>query len=132
MLLADLAEKYNNDFEIISSGGVLHVYQNILSGPHTRIMFENIRVDMAFISATAIDVEAGITADSVYEAEITRTILEKCSKKNIGLIYSSKFGKTSFVKVSSIDILDEIITDTEVDQSVLDIYAERGITITRV
>jgi DeoR family fructose operon transcriptional repressor len=132
MLLADLTEKYNNDFEIVSSGGVLHVYQNILSGPHTRNLFESIKVDMAFVSVTAIDIEAGITADSVYEAEITRTILETCSKKNIGLIYSSKFGKTSFVKVASIDILDEIITDSKIDGDILDQYAERGIKITRV
>ena len=97
--------------------------------PHTRAMFENIRVDIAFISPTAIDLEAGITADSDYEAEITRPILEKCAEKKVGLIYSSKFEKTSFVKVTSVHSFDEIITDSNIGGDIVDAYEEAGVKI---
>ena len=132
MLLADISEKYNNEFEIVSCGGILNVYKNFLFGPHARGLFEGITVDIAFISPTAIDLNAGITADNVYEAEITRTILEKCAKKRIALVYSSKFQKTSFIKVSSIQIFNEIITDTNLDQKIIDAYLEAGIKVTAV
>ena len=132
MLLADISEEYGNDFEIISSGGLLNINKNFFFGPHARILFENIKVDIAFVSVTAISCEEGITADSVYEAEITKTILEKCAKMKIGLIYASKFEKTSFVKVAAANIFDEIITDNSLRQDTIDTYREMGIKMTAV
>ena len=132
MMLSEISEKHGNDFEIISSGGLLNINKNFFFGPHARLLFENIKVDIAFVSVTAIDREAGITADSVYEAEITKTILEKCAKKRIGLIYASKFEKTSFVKVAAADIFDEIITDSSLDGKIIDGYRELGTEITVV
>lgn len=132
MMLADISEKYQNDFEIVSCGGILNAYKNFFFGPHARNLFESIKVDIAFISVTAIDLEAGVTADNAYEAEITRTILEKCAKKRIGLIYASKFEKTSFVKITPAEIFDEIITDTDLSHEVITAYTEAGIRITPV
>jgi DeoR/GlpR family transcriptional regulator of sugar metabolism len=59
-------------------------------------MFEHINVDIAFLSVTAIDYDAGITADDVNESAISRTILERCGRKKIGIIRSEKFNKSSF------------------------------------
>ncbi len=132
MALADISEKCGNDFEIVSSGGILNTYKNFFFGPHARHLFEGIKVNIAFISVTAIDLEAGITADNAYEAEITRAILEKCAKKRIGLIYSSKFEKTSFIKVSSAEIFDEIITGTDLNRDIINAYTDAGIKLTPV
>jgi DeoR family transcriptional regulator of aga operon len=132
MMLADISEKHGNEFEIISSGGLLNVNKNFFFGPHARSLFENIKVDIAFVSVTAIDREAGITADSSYEAEITKTILEKCAKKSIGLIYASKFEKTSFVKVAAASVFDEIITDSSLDGKIIEGYRDLGIEMTIV
>jgi len=132
MLLAEITENHNSNFEIISCGGVLNVHKHFLMGPHARLLFENTRVDLAFMSVTAIDLDAGVTADNAYEADISRIILEKCAKKNIGLIYSSKFEKTSFVKVTSAETFDEIITDINLSAEIIEKYTERGIKITAV
>jgi DeoR/GlpR family transcriptional regulator of sugar metabolism len=131
-MLAEISDTYNNDFEIISSGGILNSYKNFFFGPHAKTLFEGIKVDIAFVSVTAIDLEAGVTADSSYEAEISKTILEKCAKRRIGLIYSSKFEKTSFVKVTTADIFDEIITDTNLSKNIIDAYTDAGIKMTTV
>ena len=132
MMLAEMSEEYGNDFELISSGGLLNINKNFFFGPHARTLFENIKVDIAFVSVTAISSEAGITADSAYEAEISKTILEKCARLRVGLIYASKFEKTSFVKVAAADIFDEIITDSSLDQGVVDLYRNLGLKITVV
>ena len=132
MLLADMSEKYNSDFEIISSGGILNVYKNFFIGPHAMNLLGEITVDIAFISVTAIDLESGITADNVYEAEISRMILQRCAKKKIGLVYSSKFGKVSFVKVAPVEVLDEIISDMHLPPDIAAQYTERGIKMTLV
>jgi DeoR/GlpR family transcriptional regulator of sugar metabolism len=132
MMLAEMSEEYGNDFELISSGGLLNINKNFFFGPHARTLFENIKVDIAFVSVTAISSEAGITADSAYEAEISKTILEKCARLRIGLIYASKFEKTSFVKVAAANIFDEIITDSSVDQGIVEVYRDLGIKMTVV
>ena len=132
MTIADLTEKHNSDFEIILSGGILHVYKNFCIGPHARTLFESVKVDIAFVSVTAIDLAAGVTADNVYEAEISRIILEQCSKRRIGLVTSQKFGKVSFVKVTDAEIFDEIITDAKLDPVTTARYTERGLRITAV
>jgi DeoR/GlpR family transcriptional regulator of sugar metabolism len=130
--LSAVAETGRGSMEIISSGGILNVHKDFFLGPHARGFFETCRVDLALLSVTAIDLEAGITADSLTEAEISRIILERCAKRRIGLIVSRKLQRTSFARVAPAEILDEIITDTEADPSVLARYRERGITVTVV
>jgi DeoR/GlpR family transcriptional regulator of sugar metabolism len=130
--LASLAEKSGVPMEIICSGGVLNVYKNFLMGPHSRILFEESRVDAAFISPTAVDLDAGITADSMAEAEITRTILGRCARRRIGLVTSRKFGRTSFARIAGVDAFDEIITDSGIPSETAQKYRDRGIKITIV
>jgi len=128
--LADLAENGGASMEIITSGGTLNVYKNFLLGPPARAFFESCRVDLALISVTAIDLESGITADSMMEAEVTRLILERCARRRIGLIVSRKLERTSFARVAAAEILDEIITDRNADPHVVARYEERGIKVT--
>ena len=101
--------------EIICSGGILNVHKDFFLGPHARGFFETSQVDVALLSVTAVDLDAGITADSLTEAEISRTILESSAKRRIGLVVSRKLGRTSFARVAGAEALDEIITDAAAD-----------------
>jgi DeoR/GlpR family transcriptional regulator of sugar metabolism len=130
--LAELAGAGAPNLEIISSGGTLNVYRDFLMGPQARALFEDLHVDLALHSVTAIDLEAGITADSIGEAEITRTILTRSARRRIGLIVSSKFQTASFVRVAPVEAFDEIITDAGLDPAVGERYRRRGILLTEV
>lgn len=130
MRLAEIVEVYNRKFEIILTGGTLNVYKNFVLGPSAVQMFQNINVDIAFLSATAIDPEAGITADEINESAVSKIILERCGRKTIGLISSTKFNKVSFFKVTDITAFDEIITDKGLDRETEKLFTNRGIKIT--
>ena len=130
MRLAEITEQYNKHFEILVSGGLLNVYKSFLLGPTAINTFENINVDIAFLSVTAIDLEAGITADDVNESAVTKVILETCAEKTVGLIVGSKFGKTSFLKVSVVTVFDEIVTGRELNKQTVDSFTQAGITMT--
>jgi DeoR family fructose operon transcriptional repressor len=130
MLLSDLAEKQQPSMEIISSGGTLSVFKDFMMGPHARSLFDSLRVDLSLHSVTAIDLGAGITADSIGEAEISRIILERSAKRKIGLIVAAKFETTSFIRVAPAEIFDEIITDSSLDEGIIRRYRERGIRLT--
>jgi len=130
--LAALAESENLAIEIICCGGTLNARKDFFLGPHARALFESCRVDLALLSVTAIDLDAGVTADSFAEAEISRTILEKCAKRTIGLITSGKLERMSFARVAGAQALDEIITDSGADAQVLERYRNEGIEVTVV
>ncbi len=130
--LAELVEKTGTALEIICSGGILNVYKNFLMGPHSRTLFEETRVDVAFVSPTAIDLDAGITADSMTEAEITRAVLVHSGRRKIGLALSRKFDRTSFARVAPVEAFDEIITDTGLAAEAAERYRGRGLRITPV
>jgi DeoR/GlpR family transcriptional regulator of sugar metabolism len=130
MRLAEIEEQYHRGLEIIVSGGVLDVYKNFLLGPPALQMFENMNVDIAFVSVTAIDSEMGVTADDMGESSISRVVLEKCGRKTIGLIISSKFNKVSFYKVTDIARFDEIITDSGLDRETEARFARAGVVMT--
>jgi DeoR family fructose operon transcriptional repressor len=128
--LAEIAESYNRRFEILLAGGILSIAKNFVLGPTAVQMFEHINVDVAFLSATAIDLESGITADDVNESAVSRTILERCGRKRIGIIRSVKFNKTSFYKVADITAFDEIITDRGLDRKTVQKFTARGVKMT--
>ncbi len=131
MRLAQIVEQYNRRFEVLLAGGVLNVYKNFVLGPTAVEMFERLRVDIVFSSVTAIDPEAGVTADEVTECAVSKTILEHCGKTTIGLISSGKFNKASFFKVADITAFDEIITDAGLDDRTRRAFEKRGVKITR-
>lgn len=130
MRLAELAERYDRNFEIIVSGGILNIYKHFLLGPTSTRLFKEIRVDIAFLSVTAIDIESGVTADDVNESEVSKIIMEQCGRKTIGLITSGKFNKASFYKVTDITVFDEIITDNNLDQKTKKNFEQEGVSIT--
>ncbi len=132
MVLSEVSGAHNGNFYIMSSGGSFNVFKHFLLGPHARSFLESIQVDTAFVSVTAIDIEAGITADSLEEAEISRTMLTGSSKRNIGLVVSEKFKTTSFFKVADARVFNEIITDHGVDRRTVERFEEQGIKISIV
>jgi DeoR family fructose operon transcriptional repressor len=130
MRLAAIVEQYSRRFEIILAGGILNGYKNFVMGPTAVEMFERLNVDIAFVSVTAIDAEAGVTADEVNESAVSKVILERCGKKTIGLVVSSKFNNASFYKVAEITAFDEIITDNALDRKTKKLFEEQGVRIT--
>jgi DeoR/GlpR family transcriptional regulator of sugar metabolism len=71
-----------------------------------------------------------MTADDVNESAVSRTILERCGRKKIGIIRSVKFNKTSFYKVADITAFDEIITDKGLDRRTVHRFTSRGVKMT--
>jgi DeoR/GlpR family transcriptional regulator of sugar metabolism len=128
--LGEIAESYNRRFEVILVGGILNVSKNFILGPTAIRMLEDIKVDTAFLSSTAIHPEAGVTADDLNESAISKLILERCGRVTIGLIVSAKFNKTSFYKVADITAFTEIITDKGIDRETERLFTKRGVAMT--
>ncbi len=74
----------NEDLKLICIGGEFHKAEQTFTGPFAQQALQHIRVNKAFISAEAIDLEQGVTSSMVVETETDREIMKV--SKNIHLL----------------------------------------------
>jgi DeoR/GlpR family transcriptional regulator of sugar metabolism len=125
-------ELYQNpNLEVILLGG--HLRRSLLSlvGPHTMKTLEDIYVDKLFLGVDGISTEHGLTTPNPAEAEADRKMTERAKKVFI-VADHSKFGRVSFAKMADLDAIDEIITDSSVDPSMVEEIRRRNIEVTVV
>ena len=98
-ILLELSNK--SGWTVISTGGMLKEGSLSLVGYQAERMVSSFHVDMAICSSKGLDSEMGVTDSNERDAEIKKAFF-KSAKKRILALDSSKFDKTSFVKVCDI------------------------------
>ncbi len=96
---------------VMQVGGM--IYSNTLSvtGEDAIKTLSNVYCHKMFFGADGFDPEYGMTCGSMEEAEITRQMM-KSSRQCIMLCDSSKLGKKGFARISGMDEVDVLITDS--------------------
>ena len=84
-----------------------------------------INIDKAFITCTGITVDKGITTPDLDTALVMKNIIHASNEK-ILMCDSSKMGRVSFAQVMELSEVDELITDSGIEQE--DLEAFRNIT----
>lgn len=109
----------STDFKTLCTGGYVQNNIGACIGSRASDFLRNINVDIGFMGASSVDIERGITTPTIEKAEVKKQIIES-SEKVILVTDSSKFGRTSFAKICSIDELDLVITDDNIDKKILE------------
>jgi len=116
---------------LIITGGEVRRATGLLAGAVAEQMLSHIHVDRAFLGATALDVDAGITNGDLNEAASQRAVIRAA-----GAIYvladHMKFGKVSFAEVGPLSLADAIITDGALDDTQYERFSAAGARITRL
>ncbi len=107
-ILLELSNK--SGWTVISTGGMLKEGSLSLVGYQAERMVSSFHVDMAICSSKGLDSEMGVTDSNERDAEIKKAFF-KSAKKRILALDSSKFDKTSFVKVCDISDVNMIVTE---------------------
>ncbi len=107
-ILLELSNK--SGWTVISTGGTLKEGGLSLLGYQAERMISGFHVDMAICSSKGIDIQNGITDSNELDAEIKKAFFN-AAKKRVLAIDSTKFDKSSFVKVCDISDVDMIVTD---------------------
>ena len=103
----------NLGITIILLGGVLNRDEYTLTEDFYSIL-DNIHIDIMFMTVSGIDPVIGCTDQKIGEMKIQRQ-MQLSSSSTIILADSSKFGKTSLLKVCTLEDIDSIITDSGID-----------------
>ncbi len=108
--LIELADK--EDWHVYSTGGKLKKGSLSLVGPSAQRLIRGYHVDYAVCSSKGIDMANGITDSNEKDSEMKQAMFDSAETK-ILVIDSSKFDKTSLIKVSDVTDVDIIATDCE-------------------
>ena len=109
-------------------GGELDTLRKALYGPMTDNLLSKYKADKAFIGAAGVSLSQGLSSNHEKEASVTQKMAEAAGKVYL-LCDSSKIEKTSYIVYSPITLIDQIITDKEIDLSVLKTYKSKNINI---
>ncbi len=107
-ILIELCNK--PDWTVISTGGVLKEGGLQLLGYQAEKMISGFHVDVAICSCKGLNQELFVTDSNEQDSEIKKAYFKSANRKVLA-VDSSKFDKTSFVKVCDITNIDAVVTD---------------------
>lgn len=98
------------NFTIILTGGILSKEELTLANDFTPIL-DHLHIDILFMTVSGVDPVIGFTDQRFSEARLQNQMRQAASR-TIVLADSSKFGKSSLVKICALKDVDTIITDS--------------------
>lgn len=112
--------------ELFVPGGQLNRLTMTFSGREVERMYEELNADTAFVSASGLSLEKGLTDPTWLDASIKKTML-RSSMRVILLIDSHKFGLVSARTFARLNEVDTVITDSSLPGDVQERYLAAGV-----
>ena len=112
-------------------GGELDNSRRALYGPMTENLLNRYKADKAFIGAGGVSIAHGLSSVDEKEASITIKMAESARQVFL-LCDSSKLERDSYFTYSSLSLVNYLITNSVVDQQIIDMYHKNNINIITV
>lgn len=110
-----ILELMNSDIELIIIGGKIRKNEQSVVTYEYLFNFNQLNIQKAFICASGITIEKGISDYNIEEA-ITRKKMIELSNEIYVASDSSKFGKNVTIGIAPLEKIDYIITDQNINQ----------------
>jgi DeoR/GlpR family transcriptional regulator of sugar metabolism len=123
-IISELSKK--DKINLVVPGG--YRVRNILTGPEAVAYVKQLNIQKAFISATGIHLEHGL---SVYTGELIdfKRALIDTARETIAVIDHHKFGQTALRTFAQLQEIHCLITDDGLPEAMLAEYRKAGIPI---
>jgi DeoR family transcriptional regulator of aga operon len=119
------------DIEVIVLGGLLRKSSSSVTGIYAEKILEDFSCSKLFLGVDGIDPEFGLTTTNMMEAQLNKKMIE-ASQKTIVLADSSKFGKRGFGKICGMEDIEQVITDSDISEHMVETLKSMGIEVTIV
>jgi len=117
-----------NNIKINLVGGEVDQQRRAVYGSTAEKFISGYYADKAFIGADGVSLEYGLTSYDEKESSVTKAMAHYSGEVFL-LCDSSKLEKRSYLKFAPLDIVDHLITDSEIDKKDLDNYRGSGIDV---
>ena len=111
---------------VLSTGCAMREGSFALVGPQTDKMLKSYHVDVAIVSAKGFDLETGMTDTEELHANNKKTMLH-AGREKILAVDRSKYGKTAFTEIGTLEDISMVVTDAKPDEVWLQAFKEYGI-----
>ena len=119
------------NLKLVVTGGVARSESYELIGPIAEASLAGLNLDIVFVGADGISLEAGLTTHNEVEARTNRALIER-SRSIIVVADSSKIGLVAFARICEITAVGKLITDRAANPQTLSALADAGVKITAV
>lgn len=118
------------NFNVCLVGGYINSKYQFSYGDDAVEQLKKYHADKLILSVDGIDTQSGFTTYYDREAAIDRTMIAQ-SKVCIVAADASKFGRTAFAKISTLDVADTIVTNDSLNEEIDNALTELGIHISK-
>lgn len=125
-VLVELYRKKN--CHLIFAGGYFHPNTLVFESQEGIILIGKTRADKAFMAASGVSEQLGVTCINPYELEIKKAIL-KSAKTKILAVDSTKFGKVKIAYFADLQEFDMVITDDGISEEYRAIIRNLGLEL---
>jgi DeoR/GlpR family transcriptional regulator of sugar metabolism len=113
---------------VVVCPGELDQHLRMIAGRWTVEFVTGLNFDVAFVSATGVTLDAGLTTSRRPLADVVNAA-RAAAGRTVGLIDSTKFGRASLVTISRAQDLDVIITDAGLPGGVAEEFRDAGVPL---
>ena len=116
--------------KVIMAPGLVDAELRIVTGEWTTEFLSGLNFNVGFISGAGVDIGNGVSTTRREIVGMSRIVLSRSAKKYC-LADSSKFDKSAFLPIESLDVFDAIISDSGLDNQKVAEYTGAGATLER-
>ena len=113
---------------VVVCPGELDQSLRMLAGRWTVEFLHELNFDVAFVSATGVTLEAGLTTSRRPLADVLNAARDAAGR-TVGLIDSTKFGRAALVSIADAQELDLIVTDSGLEPAAAEEYRAAGVRL---
>ncbi len=125
----ELAHKPN--IQIVMLGGTLRNMSYSMVGPLAEEILVQFNADRLFLGVDGFDITYGLSTPDILEARLNKRMID-VSEKIILVSDSSKFGRRSMSFIASPDLVDLVITDSNISSEYLEEFKKKNIEVITV
>lgn len=114
--------------KVIILGGMIDADEFAVRGTLSRLLLSELQVDKVILGTKAISPQRGLSAESAEEAELFRACIQ-AGHYIILVTDSSKFKQSALVRIAPVDVLDALVTDSNIDAATVEALQERGVFV---
>jgi DeoR/GlpR family transcriptional regulator of sugar metabolism len=113
---------------VVMAPGEVDLRMRAISDGWTVEFLRRIKLDVAFISGSGLDVERGLTTSRRPLAD-TLAAVRASADRVVALVDASKLGRTSMITIAGARELDAIVVDAGVSADDVAAFAARGVQL---
>lgn len=116
------------DIRVLVTGGTAQPEGYNLYGPLAEQMLRGLTVDLAFIGASAIDPEQGLTTPNLDKVQLKQAML-RAARRSVVLVDAAKVGLRDEFQIAPLKAISQLITDTGLPDELARVIRKEGVDL---